>query len=63
LVVGWPYFIDVLTYHTDAVSSVSFSPDGTTLASGSRDDTVELWDVMRKAYIWDGTKLWDVIPL
>ena len=51
LVVGWPYFIDNITYHRDDVLSVSFSPDGTTLASGSRDDTVELWDVMRKAYI------------
>ena len=51
LVVGWPYFIDAITYHRDDVLSVSFSPDGTTLASGSRDDTVELWDVMRKAYI------------
>ena len=25
--------------------SVSFSPDGQTLASGSLDDTVRLWDV------------------
>ena len=27
------------------VYSVSFSPDGATLASGSRDGTVLLWDV------------------
>jgi WD40 repeat protein len=27
------------------VSSVAFSPDGTTLASGATDDTVKLWDV------------------
>ena len=36
--------IALLTGHTDWVTSVSFSPDGNTLASGSRDNTVRLWD-------------------
>ena len=37
--------LNLLIGHTKAVSSVAFSPDGTTLASGSYDQTVRLWDV------------------
>ena len=38
-----------LTGHTDSVQCVAFSPDGKTLASGSGDNTIILWDVASRA--------------
>ena len=35
----------ILFGHTDYVRSVAFSPDGTSLVSGSDDNTIKLWDV------------------
>jgi WD40 repeat protein len=37
--------IAVLSGHTDEVLSLTFSPDGTSLVSGSEDKTIKLWDM------------------
>ena len=46
----------LLTGHTRSVSSVSFAPDGKTLASGGRDGTIRLWEVESGAQtaVWEG---------
>jgi WD40 repeat protein len=41
---NWPAVQTVLRGHTIVVTSVSFSPDGTRIVTGSLDATVQLWD-------------------
>ena len=36
---------ETLLGHSDAIRSLTFSPDGKTLVSDSKDGTVKLWDV------------------
>ena len=38
--------LKTLTGHTNRVQSVCFSPNGKTIASGSNDDTIRLWDAI-----------------
>ena len=40
-----PRLSQILNEHSAPVSSIAFSPDGKTLASGSHDNTIVLWDV------------------
>jgi len=34
-----------ITGHSSGVYSVSFSPDGKRIVSGSRDNTLKVWDI------------------
>ncbi|NEP81342.1 MAG: protein kinase [Okeania sp. SIO3B3] len=43
--------VSTLTGHFDSVQTVAFSPNGEILASGSRDKTIEIWD-MNKGRRW-----------
>ena len=46
-----PHHIATFDEHTEGITSVAFSSDGVTLATGSWDGTVKLWNVVTKQNI------------
>lgn len=46
-----PYYLATLEGHTDYIPTLAISPDGATLATGSWDSTIKLWDTKTREEI------------
>ncbi|KAJ6015115.1 hypothetical protein N7540_009706 [Penicillium herquei] len=40
----WAFLVRTLEGHSDGVCTIAFSPDGNTIATGSNDKTIKIWD-------------------
>ncbi len=49
--------------HTDEVPALAFSPDGRTLATGSWDGAIKLWELERGALLWTGWQTNGILSL
>ncbi|MFZ1851060.1 MAG: WD40 repeat domain-containing protein [Nitrosomonas sp.] len=48
-----PVFVSpFVSHHKGVVFSVSWSPDGETLASGSKDTMIQLWNIEKIQWYW-----------
>ncbi|KDQ17107.1 hypothetical protein BOTBODRAFT_77629, partial [Botryobasidium botryosum FD-172 SS1] len=47
----WPSLLLSLTGHVHSVTSIAISPDGSRIASGSRDHTIRVWDAATGALV------------
>jgi WD40 repeat protein len=60
-VLSFDYFRRILRDHTDRVWSIGFSPDRHTMASGSLDGTIRVWDLLQpeaKPIVLHGHENW-----
>jgi guanine nucleotide-binding protein subunit beta-2-like 1 protein len=45
--------LHTMTGHTDCVTSLAISPDGSLCASSSKDGTARVWDLLGGQHLWD----------